>query len=71
MTHPVTVYPTDADFAAKSRYRREDYERLYAESVADPDAFWGGVAKRLDWFKAPTKIKNVSFDLAGSRPDRS
>lgn len=64
MTHPVTVYPTDADFAAKSRYRREDYERLYAESVADPDAFWGGVAKRLDWFKAPTKIKNVSFDLA-------
>ncbi|WP_408951876.1 acetate--CoA ligase [Lysobacter sp. Hz 25] len=64
MTHPVTVYPTDADFAAKSRYRREDYERLYAESVADPDAFWGGVAKRLDWFKVPTKIKNVSFDLA-------
>ncbi|WP_223619242.1 acetate--CoA ligase [Lysobacter sp. ESA13C] len=64
MTHPVTVYPTDADFAAKSRYRREDYERLYAESVADPDAFWGGVAKRLDWFKAPTKVKNVSFDLA-------
>ncbi|ALN78333.1 acetate--CoA ligase [Lysobacter antibioticus] len=67
MTHPVTVYPTDADFAAKSRYRREDYERLYAESVADPDAFWGGVAKRLDWFKAPTKIKNVSFDLADFR----
>ncbi|MGJ7903878.1 acetate--CoA ligase [Lysobacter sp. 1R34A] len=67
MTHPVTVYPTDADFAAKSRYRREDYERLYAESVADPDAFWGGVAKRLDWFKAPTKIKNVSYDLADFR----
>ncbi|ALN64169.1 acetate--CoA ligase [Lysobacter antibioticus] len=67
MTHPVTVYPTDADFAAKSRYRREDYERLYAESVADPDVFWGGVAKRLDWFKAPTKIKNVSFDLADFR----
>ncbi|MGO1002187.1 acetate--CoA ligase [Lysobacter sp. CA196] len=67
MNHPVTVYPTDADFAAKSRYRREDYERLYAESVADPDAFWGGVAQRLDWFKAPTKIKNVSFDLADFR----
>lgn len=67
MTHPVTVYPTDADFAAKSRYRRDDYERLYAESVADPEAFWGGVAKRLDWFKAPTRIKNVSFDLADFR----
>ncbi|MBX9400828.1 acetate--CoA ligase [Lysobacter sp. BMK333-48F3] len=67
MTHPASVYPIDADFAAKSRYRREDYQRLYAESVNDPEGFWGRIAQRLEWFKAPTKIKNVSYDLADFR----
>ncbi|WP_064746002.1 acetate--CoA ligase [Lysobacter firmicutimachus] len=67
MNHPASVYPIDADFAAKARYRSDEYERLYAESVNDPDGFWGRVAQRLDWFKAPTKIKNVSYDLEDFR----
>jgi len=29
----------------------EDYERLYKESVENPDKFWGNVAKELHWFK--------------------
>ena len=48
MTHPATVYPIDADFAAQARVTREAYERLYAESVAQPDAFWGRIGQRLD-----------------------
>ncbi|MBW8808914.1 MAG: acetate--CoA ligase, partial [Lysobacter sp.] len=67
MSHPASVYPIDEDFAARSRYRREDYQRLYAESISDPDAFWGRIAQRLEWFKAPTKIKNVSYDLRDFR----
>lgn len=63
MNHPASVYPIDADFAAKARYRSDEYERLYAESVNDPDGFLGRVAQRLYWFKAPTKINNVSYDL--------
>jgi len=42
------VYPVDPAFAAKARIRKDDYERLYAESVQDPDRFWGRVAERLD-----------------------
>ena len=42
----------------------EDYDRLYAESIANPDAFWAGHAKRLDWVKDPSKISNWSFDPA-------
>ena len=57
------IYPVPADFAAASRIRREDYERDYAASVADPDAYWGKVAQRLDWFKAPTQIKDVSYHV--------
>jgi acetyl-CoA synthetase len=56
------LYPVDPAFAAKARLRKADYERLYAESVSDPDGFWGRIGQRLNWIKAPTKIKNVSFD---------
>ncbi|ROU08882.1 acetate--CoA ligase [Lysobacter enzymogenes] len=67
MSNPASVHPVDPAFAANSRYTREEYERQYAESVRDPDAFWGRVAERLDWFKPPTKIKNVSYDLGDFR----
>ncbi|WP_394538681.1 acetate--CoA ligase [Lysobacter enzymogenes] len=67
MSNPASVHPVDPAFAANSRYTREEYERQYAESVRDPDAFWGRIAQRLDWFKPPTKIKNVSYDLGDFR----
>ncbi len=38
------------------------YKKMYDESVKDPAKFWGRQAKRLDWTKAPTKVKNTSFD---------
>ncbi|MGN6707236.1 MAG: acetate--CoA ligase [Rhodanobacter sp.] len=56
------VYPVDPSFAAAARLRQDDYERLYAESVSDPEGFWARVGQRLDWTRPPTKIKNVSFD---------
>ena len=64
---PVTVYPVKPAFAADTRITRADYERLYAQSLQQPDAFWGKVAERLDWMKAPTKIKDTSFDLKDFR----
>jgi len=63
MSNPASVHPVDPAFAANSRYTREQYEREYAESVRDPDGFWGRIAQRLDWYKAPSKIGNVSYDL--------
>jgi len=57
-----TIHPIDPAFAARARIRKDDYERLYAESVKDPEGFWARVGERLDWAKRPTKIKNVSFD---------
>ncbi|AOH35944.1 acetate--CoA ligase [Luteimonas sp. JM171] len=63
MNTPREIYPVPADFAAKARIGKEEYERLYQESVNDPDAFWGRVAERLEWMKKPTRIKDTSFDL--------
>ena len=50
-------------FAAAARVRRDDYERLYRESLADPQAFWGRQAARIDWMRAPTRVKDTSFAL--------
>jgi acetyl-CoA synthetase len=37
------------------------YEEMYARSIKDPNGFWGEQAKRIDWIKAPTKVKNTSY----------
>ena len=64
MNTPRDIYPPTADFAANARVNRDQYHRLYQQSLRDPDGFWAGVAKRLEWMTPPTRIKNTSFDLA-------
>lgn len=39
----------------------DEYKRLYDQSINDPDAFWGEVGKRLDWFKPYTTVRNAEF----------
>ncbi|MEP6908135.1 MAG: acetate--CoA ligase, partial [Pseudoxanthomonas sp.] len=57
------LYPVKPEFAAQSRINRDQYQQDYRQSIDDPETFWGNAAKRLDWFKAPTQIKDVSYDL--------
>jgi acetyl-CoA synthetase len=47
---------------SESNASLDEYQRLYAESVRDPDGFWRKVAGRLDWIEAPTQIRDVNFD---------
>ena len=39
----------------------ETYLKWYADSVKNPDKFWGKHGKRIDWFKPYKKVKNTSF----------
>ena len=61
------IHPVDPQFAAASRLNKDAYARLYAESLQDPDGFWGRQAERLDWYVKPTQIKDVSYDLSDFR----
>ena len=61
------LYPVDSEFAAQANLSRADYQHDFAQAQQDPDAFWGQLAKRLDWYVAPTIIKDVSFDLKDFR----
>ncbi len=58
------LYEVPAEFAAKARYRREDYQRLYEESVRDPEGFWGRMGRRVDWIRPYTRVRDVSFAAA-------
>ena len=61
------LYPVDSEFAAQANLTRADYQHDSAQAQQDPAAFWGQMAKRLDWYIAPTVIKDVSFDLKDFR----
>ncbi|MEX0503291.1 acetate--CoA ligase [Alphaproteobacteria bacterium LSUCC0719] len=38
------------------------YKAMYAQSIADPDAFWAEHGKRIDWIKPYSQISDVSYD---------
>ena len=56
------IYAVPSAWKKKAHVDDAAYRKMYAESVNDPAKFWGKQAKRLDWFKPPSKIKNTSFD---------
>ena len=56
------VYPVPADWAKRALVDDAKYRAMYAASVTDPNGFWAEQAKRLDWTKPFTKVKNTSFN---------
>jgi acetyl-CoA synthetase len=51
------VFPPPADFAADSEVKSfSEYEALYAEAAADPEAFWAKQAESLSWFRKWDKV---------------
>lgn len=56
------VHPVPADFAQLSNLTPAQYAEAYERSIVDPEGFWSEQAKRLDWIKPPTQIKDVSWD---------
>ena len=51
------VFPPQAEFSAKAHIGSlEEYERLYKESIADPEGFWAKAAEDLHWFKRWDKV---------------
>ncbi len=62
----VKTFPANAEFSAKANTNPAQYQQTYQESVASEESnaeFWAKRAELLDWFKKPTKIKNVNYDL--------
>ena len=41
---------------------KSDYERLYSQSVSQPEQFWAEQGKRIDWIKPYSIISNCSYN---------
>ena len=55
------LFPVPADWAQKALVDEAKYNEMYAQSVEDPEAFWGEYGKRIDWIKPYTQVKDVSY----------
>jgi acetyl-CoA synthetase len=56
------IYRVQPSWQRSGTLDNETYLRWYAESVGDPDAFWGEHGRRIDWFRPYTVVKNASFE---------
>ena len=53
--------PSDA-LAKNAHIDADGYQALYAESIADPNAFWAKHGNRIDWIKQYSQVSDVSYD---------
>ena len=55
------IYIPSSDVVKNAHVNSEQYEKMYEESINDPDVFWDTHGKRIDWIKPYKKISNVSY----------
>ncbi|MCV3272117.1 acetyl-coenzyme A synthetase N-terminal domain-containing protein, partial [Roseobacter sinensis] len=60
----VDVSPA-AEAPRRPHVTAEDYTRMYAQSIEDPDGFWGVHGCRLEWMKPFSRVRDVDFSLGG------
>jgi len=56
------VFPVPEAWAKRAHMNAAGYDAAWKRVEVDPDGFWTDVAKRLDWIKPFTQVKDVSFD---------
>ena len=66
MVTETRTFPPPAAFAKEANIASfEQYEKLYAESIENPDKFWGEHAAELHWFKKWTRV--VEWNLPDAK----
>ncbi|MBT8155178.1 acetyl-coenzyme A synthetase, partial [Epibacterium ulvae] len=58
---PGTTFAPAQDIVEYAHVDADTYQKLYTASLTDPEGFWGEQAKRVDWIKPFTQVKDVSF----------
>ena len=55
------IYDVPAAWAKRAYIDDEKYQEMYARSVQDPEGFWAEHARRIDWMRPFSKVKNTAF----------
>ena len=56
------IYDVPADWRKRAYLDDAKYKEMYARSIKDPNGFWAEQAKRVDWIKPFSKVKNTTYD---------
>jgi acetyl-CoA synthetase len=56
------VYDVPAEWRKRAFVDDAKYKEMYDRSIKDPNGFWAEHAKRVDWIKPFSKVKNTSYD---------
>jgi acetyl-CoA synthetase len=55
------LFPPSPEFSKHAHIKSmAEYEKIYAQAAADPEAFWAGIARELHWFKPFTQVLDWS-----------
>jgi acetyl-CoA synthetase len=55
------VLPVPPGWAESAHCDEATYQAMYRSSIEDPESFWAEQARRIDWIRPFTKVKDVSF----------
>ena len=61
MSDDLIFEPSEA-LQKSAHISNSDYERLYSQSVSQPEQFWAEQGKRIDWIKPYSIISNCSYN---------
>jgi len=56
------IYPVIPAAKARTHVNKQRYEEMYKQSVEDNAGFWSEQARRINWIKPFSKVKDVSWD---------
>ncbi|WP_286934123.1 acetyl-coenzyme A synthetase N-terminal domain-containing protein, partial [Pseudomonas sp. UBA6554] len=63
----IKQYPQALAVSQSASLSPDDYQRLYRQSVDDPDTFWAEQAKRLDWIKPWSSVQQCDLKTGSAR----
>ena len=58
----ISAYPHADAVSKAAQLNQADYERLYRQSIEDPDSFWTEQASILDWIKPWSRIQQSDMN---------
>jgi acetyl-CoA synthetase len=61
------TFPPPADAVKRAHITAETYQKMYARSVKDPDAFWLEQCNTLEWFQKPTVARKYTWDTSARK----
>ena len=56
------TYPIIPAASERTNVSKQRYEEMYSQSVEDNNEFWSEQARRINWIKPFSKVKDVSWD---------